>query len=195
MENNEIALIKRAQKGDVNAFDDLVRLHDRKIFQLIHSMVGNFNDTYDIHQETFIRAYTNIATFRFESNFSTWLGRIAINFTITWRKRQRLKFWISLEDTSNFTLQWKQSDEANHQNSAENKLLNKELMHQVERHLNRLPEQQRAVFILKHIHNYRIKEIAEMMKCAEGTVKNHLFRATQKLRKVLLPYYKGLAEL
>lgn len=188
MDNHELELIRRARQGSVEAFDQLVRLHDRRILQMIRSIVGNLDDAYDVYQETFIRAYHKLASFRFESELSTWLGRIAINLSINWRKRQRRRQWFTL-DQANESMAFQDSQEwVSHDNPAEGVMINQELRAEILREVNRLPEQQRAVFILKHFQGLKIREIADMMDCAEGTIKNHLFRATQKLQKSLTTY-------
>lgn len=74
MDNHELELIRRARQGSVEAFDQLVRLHDRQVLQMIRNIVGNLDDAYDVYQETFIRAYHKLASFRFESELSTGWG-------------------------------------------------------------------------------------------------------------------------
>ncbi|MCB0306444.1 MAG: sigma-70 family RNA polymerase sigma factor [Calditrichaeota bacterium] len=189
MDNHELELIRRARQGSVEAFDQLVRLHDRQVLQMIRNIVGNLDDAYDVYQETFIRAYHKLASFRFESELSTWLGRIAINLSISWRKRQRRRQWLTLEPVNNDAVYGKNNEgDAQPDEGAEGLMMNRELRAEILREVNRLPEQQRTVFILKHFQGLKIREIADMMDCAEGTVKNHLFRATQKLQKSLTAY-------
>ena len=185
MSGEELELIKKAQLGDNEAFDRLVEMHDQQVLQMIRSIVGNQHDAYDVYQETFIRAHRKLSSFRFESELSTWLNRIAINLSLNWRKRQRVRQFFSIEGRKEQQAGWEGEHQSLIQKSAEGKFLNQELMVQVHRSMNLLPEQQRTVFILKHVHGLKIKEISEMMNCADGTVKNHLFRATQKLQKVL----------
>lgn len=188
MDARETELIKRAQRGSAEAFDELVRLHDRQILQMIYSIVGNRQDAGDVYQETFIRAFSRISTFRFESELSTWLGRIAINLALNWRKRLHRKNVFSLEAQSESPEDSPREIRAEGEEGAVDALLSRELNRQVENGLRRLPAQQRTVFILKHTHGYKIREIAEMLGCAEGTVKNQLFRAAERLRQVLQPY-------
>lgn len=191
MDQKEIELIQRAQQGSADAFDALVRQHDRLVFQMIYGILGNFQDTCDVYQETFIRAFRKIATFRFESELSTWLGRIAINLSINWRKRQHRKEVFSLEEKSESGATWELPEAPGAGNRAENKLLDQELQQHLKKGLRQLSAQQRTVFVLKHMHGHKIKDIAEMMGCAEGTVKNHLFRATQSLQRILQPYFRN----
>jgi RNA polymerase sigma-70 factor (ECF subfamily) len=190
MEQQETNLIKRAQGGDTRAFDTLVRLHDRRILQITYSMLNNLQDAQDVYQETFLRAFSKLGTYRYESRFSTWLGRIAINLSINRRKQRKRRQWFSLDEKTDAQLHFEM--ETNHRDlhTTETIVAKNELYEQIQNSLGVLSEQQRAAFTLKHLHGYKITEISEMMNCAEGTVKNYLFRATQKLKKKLMPYYK-----
>ena len=187
MENHERDLIHRVQTGDTAAFDDLVRLHDRRILQLAFGMLSNLQDAQDVYQETFMKAFTNISSFRFESEFSTWLNRIALNLSINRCRQRKLRQWFSLEQKQEEQPSWDLQAPETETPAPETNLRSNEIKRAVAKGLQHLPEQQRAVFVLKHIHGYKIAQIAESLSCAEGTVKNHLFRATRKLRKVLKP--------
>lgn len=190
MEQQETNLIKRAQGGDTRAFDTLVRLHDRRILQIAYSMLNNLQDAQDVYQETFLRAYSKLDTYRYESSFSTWLGRIAINLSINRRKQRKRRQWFSLDEKTDAQLHVEMETNHREVRTAEATVAKNELYEQIRGSLGVLSEQQRAAFTLKHLHGYKITEISKMMNCAEGTVKNYLFRATQKLKKELMPYYK-----
>lgn len=181
MDSHEIDLIRRAQAGEHAAFEALVRRHDRRVLQVAYGILGNRDDAYDAYQNTFIKAFTRIRAFRFESAFGTWLIRIAINQSINLRKRRR---WDrrrpldTLYDTPQATGTTTSPDET---------LINTELSEQIRESMALLSARERSVFVLKHLHGYKIREIAPMIDCAEGTVKNYLFRATQKMRHALQP--------
>lgn len=187
MDIQEFDQIKQAQSGDTNAFNNLVRIHDRPVFQAIYGMLGNLHDTQDIYQETFLRAFTAIQSFRFESEFRTWLMRIAINLCINFRKRRKLKNRL-FPDNENHIIEYEISPNVHSEPDPEDSVLTREFYEILERGLEVLSAQQRAVFVLKHFQGYKIKEISKMFKCTEGTVKSQLFRATNKLQKVLTPY-------
>ena len=192
MDNQELDLIKRAQQGDTRSFEKLVCLHDRRVLQLAYSMMGNRQDAQDIYQEAFMRAFVKIASFRFESEFSTWLGRIVINLSINRRRQRRMRqLFFRTENPPSQTLPVKETEY--HHPSADQTdgaVMAKETQQQIEHALNTLPDLQRAVFTLKHLHGYKISEISEMLDKAEGTVKNSLFRAAQKLRSQLQGYFE-----
>ncbi len=192
MDNQELDLIKRAQQGDTQSFEKLVCLHDRRVLQLAYSMMGNRQDAQDIYQEAFMRAFVKIASFRFESEFGTWLGRIVINLSINRRRQRRMRRLFF--GAGNSPTKPAQLDEFENPHPSANLtdglVMAKETRYQLEQALNSLPELQRAVFTLKHMHGYKISEISRMLDKAEGTVKNSLFRAVQKLRVQLQPYFE-----
>ncbi len=192
MDNQELDLIKRAQQGDTQSFEKLVCLHDRRVLQLAYSMMGNRQDAQDIYQEAFMRAFVKIASFRFESEFGTWLGRIVINLSINRRRQRRLRrlFFVT-GSSSGLSVP---SDEIEYPSPSDYRTdraaMAKETQQHIELALNALPDLQRAVFTLKHVHGYKISEISAMLDKAEGTVKNSLFRAAQKLRVQLQGYFE-----
>jgi RNA polymerase sigma-70 factor, ECF subfamily len=168
-EENEIQLIKQAQQGDASAFAQLVRRYDRRVLQIAHAILDDLPDSQDVYQETFMAAYRHLPSFRFDSQFSTWLIRIAINQARNRLRRRKLRQFFSL-DQQTLTADPATSDQ----------VLNHQLLHQA---VDRLPGKLKTVILLKYFQGYKIKEIAEILHCQEGTVKNYLFRAVQKLRQ------------
>ncbi len=188
MNSHEKNLILKAQSGQSNAFNQLIIRHDQRILQILVAIMGNLADAQDVYQETFLKAFLNIRSFRFESEFSTWLTRIAINLALNERRKKKLKQWFSLNSHNQGERQLNGKDLLTHENP-EVDVINQELNQLVQNAMQKLSPQQRAIFILKHFQGYKIKEIAETLKCTEGTVKNQLFRAIQKLNKKLQPYF------
>lgn len=184
MTDLEIKLIQRAQADDIAAFERLVTTYDQQVLHLIFRMQRNLADAQDIYQDTFLKAFEKIGTFRFESEFRTWLFRIAINQCVNARRKKRLRDWLTFSDDPENP----GSVAVPGPESPEHQFSQSEIKHQIDSALNHLSAQQRAIFILKHEEGYKIKEISELLNCAEGTVKNQLFRATRKLQLVLQPY-------
>jgi RNA polymerase sigma-70 factor, ECF subfamily len=172
MEETEIQLVKRAQAGDSAAFTQLVHRYDRQVLLTVQQILNDIPDSQDAYQETFIRAFRHMPSFRFECQFSTWLMRIAINVARTRLRQRRLRHFIALEDQ---TLVDTRSDP---EMPAD--------LHYVRQQVGRLPAKLQIVISLKYFQGYKIKEIAEMMQCQEGTVKNYLFRAVEKLRLLVV---------
>jgi len=181
MNNREYELVQAAKNGDNRAFDELVRLHDRRILQVAHGIMGNMQDAYDAYQEGVIRAFQKLGSFRHESTFGTWLTRIVINQALNMKKKLKWKQRLSLDqmlESSSVSFEDSQA-------SPDEVYVTNELSEEIRNGLDKLSDRERAVFVLKHMHGYKLREIGQMLGCAEGTVKNYLFRATRKLREVL----------
>ncbi len=188
MSQEEIDLIKEAQRGSILAFESLVKKYDRHVVQVAYSMVNNTQDAEDIYQEVLVRVYKNLHRFAFKSEFSTWLYRVVVNYCINFqKKRRRLKAYSIDNEFQNGVENWKKSVQSEEQNP-EQSFLNLELSREIEKALQQLSPKQKTVFILRHYHGHKLKEIAEIIKCSEGTVKNYLFRATQKMQRFLKEY-------
>jgi RNA polymerase sigma-70 factor, ECF subfamily len=184
MNGQETAWVRGAQRGDAGAFDRLVRANERRTLHAIAGVLGRVPEVYDVYQDTLVSAFTKLPSFRFESSFSTWLTRIAINRALNERRRRRPERNQPLEFASHV--------ESGRSERASVRVESGELAHMTERAMGTLSGRERAVFSLKHQHGYKLKEIGSMLGCAEGTVKNYLFRATRKLRKQLEPAYRDL---
>ncbi len=179
---NESALIERAKSGDNAAFGELMRLHDRRLIQVCHGIMGNMQDAYDAYQEGIIRAYTHLDTFRYESAFGTWVTRIVINQSLNLKKKMR---WRSMVSFDMLQSEGPLPTELQDTHEADELTINAELSREIASSMDLLSDRERSVFILKHQHGYKLREIAKMIGCAEGTVKNYLFRATRKVRSAL----------
>jgi len=183
MDPRETELIQAAKAGEASAFEELVRRQDRRLLQVAHGIMGNMQDAYDAYQEGVIRAYTRLDSFRFESSFGTWLTRIVINQSLNLKKKLRWSSRLSLDQFSDTA-----SGYADSADQPDELIIRTELSDEIRRSMDRLSDRERTVFVLKHQHGYKLREIAEMIGCAEGTVKNYMFRATQKMKPSLSHY-------
>ena len=191
MARDETATIKEAQKGNILAFESLVYKYDRQVLSLVQNLVSNRQDAQDIYQEVFVRVYQNLKRFQFKSQFSTWLYRVVVNCCINFNKRKSRSRYYSFEDgEGDLESGWLMTLEGKELNP-EDAMLNKELSEEIEAALNELSIQQQTVFVLRHYHGHKLKDIAEMMNCSEGTIKNYLFRATQKMQRLLGDYARS----
>lgn len=185
-------LIAQAQRGDVMAFEQLVYRYDKRVLSMAMAYVSDPEDAKDLYQEVFLRAYRALPKFEFRSQFSTWLYRIATNVCLTHRARQKQHAHASLdeefddENTNPHAL----SDVLASEATSDEHTLNTEIAMQVQKALNALSPQQRLVFTLRHYEGYKLKDIADMMECAEGTVKKYLFTATERMRERLKDAYQ-----
>lgn len=185
MDQSESVLIERAKNGDSRAFEELIRHHDRRLLQVCHGIMGNMQDAYDAYQEGLIRAFTHLDSFRSESAFGTWITRIVINQSLNLKKKLRWRNMISLDYLSSEGVTPTELQESQ---STDELTIRSEFSREIALSMRKLSDRERSVFVLKHQHGYKLKEIAEMIGCAEGTVKNYLFRATQKVRAALSGY-------
>ena len=174
----ERELVRMAQAGDVSAFEELVHLYDQEVLALALHMVRNPEDAKDIHQETFLKAFQALPDFRMESRFSTWLYRIVVNVCFSFHRKRKL----ILRDGES----WEKP--RGNTPDPEAQVLDRELQDHIDEIVQELSPRQRMAFVLRHYQDKRITEISEIMECSEGTVKNHLFRAHEKLRKGLESY-------
>jgi RNA polymerase sigma-70 factor (ECF subfamily) len=188
--DEEKLLIEQAQSGDREAFEELIRRHDRDILRLAFHMLGNREEAREVFQETFLKAYRSLNRFRFESSFYTWIYRIATNVSLDHlRKRQNLREEISYEaDTEAHPDRPALKDTlaaTTYYSNPERRLYGKEVGLRIQEAMKTLSEKERLVFELRHYQGLRLKMIGEIMGSTEETAKNYLFRATQKLRTQL----------
>lgn len=184
MAPEENQLILNAQNGDIRAFEELVYKYDSKVLSLAFRYVGDEDDAKDLYQEVFIRAFKGIKNFQFKSEFSTWLFRITTNVCFTFKSRDKRKNNISLS-ANDEDENYQDNEPADLTSSPEVLTSEVEIGQIINNAIETLSPKQKMTFILKHYDGYKIREIAEMMECNEGTVKKYLFDATRNLRKKL----------
>ncbi len=187
MASNDTELIIQTQRGSMEAFEQLVQRYDKRVLTIAAGYVSCSDDAKDIYQEVFLRVYKGLPKFRYKSEFSTWLFRITTNVCLSHRMRGRRHSHTSLdqnvndEDGQPHALKDTLSDNT----TTDQQTRDAEISMRVEQALKTLSPRQRMVFSLKHYDGYKLKEIAGILKCNEGTVKKYLFEATARLRKQL----------
>ena len=185
----EITLVRLAQKGNTRAFNELVAIHDAHVMNLALSLLGSREDAADVYQEIFIKVFKSLKNYRFQSELSTWLYRITVNTCLSFRKsrgRKQSIFPKSIEANPDPILNRPDDDD---QYEADSALLKGEMSEIIVDAIEELPPQQKAVVILRHYQDKKIREIADIMELNEGTVKGYLFRAMNSLKEKLEPYY------
>ncbi len=188
-EPDDWELIRRSRNGDGGAFETLLCRYDRRVLGIALQYTGNKEDAKDIYQEVFLKVHRALENFRFESKFSTWLFRVTTNTCLTYEARRKKNRLFSLDgdrgrDGEGDTL----SENLQTPPESERLALNAEARRQIEAALKRLSPQQRLIFSLRHFDGHKLREIAELLDCAEGTVKKHLFVATERMKEQLLPW-------
>jgi len=187
MAASDTELILQTQRGNMDAFEQLVQRYDKRVLTIAAGYVNSSDDAKDIYQEVFLRVYKGLPKFQYKSEFSTWLFRITTNVCLSHRMRGRRHSHTSLDQSVNdgdgqsHVLKDTLSDNT----TSDQQIHNAEIILRVEQALKTLSPRQKMVFSLKHYEGYKLREIAEMMKCSEGTVKKYLFEATARLRMQL----------
>ena len=188
MELSEKEIIIKAQNGDSIAFEQLVYNYDRAVLSIAMRYVRDEDDAKDIYQEVFIRVYRGLKKFEFRSEFSTWIFRITANVCLTYKSRKKEKIMVSIEDQKDDDQKsYEAMDMISKERSPEEEILNNDLRFLIGNAVDSLSAKQRITFVLKHYEGYKIREIAEMLGCKEGTVKKYLFDAVNNLKKKLKP--------
>jgi RNA polymerase sigma factor, sigma-70 family len=191
MNKTDTQLILSVQQGDASAFEELVCRYDRQVLNIAKSFRNSEDDAKDIYQEVFIRVFRGIKDFQFKSEFSTWLFRITTNVCISYQNRKRdmdsLDKPVGNYDEEGLTL----GDFLTSGDRTDEQTLSSEIQDFVSLALEKLSPQQKMVFTLKYYEDYKIKDIAKMMQCSEGSVKRYLFNASNKMREKLKNIFQG----
>lgn len=187
---DEASLIRAAQKGNQDAFEQLVRGYDQNVLRLAYRLLRSSEDAYDVYQEAFLRVYRNLQNFRFDCSFQTWLYRIVTNLCLdALRKKKVRKEEPSVIDTA----EGPRDRVANVQDGSagtdpERNLRSIELRAKISVTMSQLTPRERMVFEMRHYEGLRLRAIGESLGTTEEAAKNCLFRATQKLRAALGEY-------
>lgn len=182
----DLELVRRVQRGESAAFDVLVRKYQHRIVALIGRYVADWSECQDVAQETFIRAYRAIGNFRGDSQFYTWLHRIAVNTAknhLVAHHRRPPTDDIDVADAEQFegAARLRDSDTPEHE------LMRQELEQTVMRAVQALPEELREAITLREVEGMSYEDIAQKMDCPIGTVRSRIFRAREAIDAELRP--------
>jgi RNA polymerase sigma-70 factor (ECF subfamily) len=180
--------VERAQRGDLMAFDELVRRHHGRIYALIYHLVGNREDAEDVTQTAFLRAYRALGGFRGTAAFSSWMYRIAVNTALNHLKQRRHHVAIPLPETDGNDGSDPSARPPAVPRTPAKEVQLTELHHKLNEALQALSEKHRTVVILHDIEGLPHEEIARIMGCSVGTVRSRLFYARQLLQGLLSEY-------
>lgn len=182
-------LVEKFKKGSVEAFDILVRRYESKAFNLAMSFTRNQEDAEEVLQDVFVTVYRKIDGFQGKSAFSSWLYRITVNASfMKLRKNKQDKSMAVEEITPAMESAWMEKD-ARSTRSCEDNAANDELKSMLSKAINKLPDEYRAVFILRDVDGLSNKETGEILDLTVPAVKSRLHRARLMLRKKLQRYY------
>ena len=187
----EKALIERCKRGDLAAFNDLVRKYEKQVYNFAYRLTGNYDDANDVAQDAFLRVFNAIGTFRGDSSFSTWLFRITTNVFLDERKKAKAHPQTSLDEYLEFGESSVARQIEDPSPTPEAVLEESERALILSKAVSDLPEYQRAMVTLYHSQQKSYEEIAEIMDLPIGTVKSRLNRARLALKEKL----SGIREL
>ena len=184
---DERSLIRAAQRGDNNAFEELVRSYDSNVLRMAYNLLHSEEDARDIYQEAFLRVYRKLPDFRFDCAFSTWLYRIVANLCLDQlRKRKVRKEEATAIETAGGEVDRLQFvAERRADVDPQRQLMSTEVKNRIEEVLGKLSPRERLVFEMRHYQGMRLRAIGESLGVTEEAAKNCLFRATQKMRAAL----------
>lgn len=187
---DERVLVKRSRNGDLEAYDELVRRYQERIYATIYHMTSNHEDANDLAQEAFIKAFQVLKSFKGGSSFYTWVYRIAVNKTINFLKQRKNRSQLSLNDLD-FNAEHDPDLVALISERTPRREVNlSELQEKLNEALLKLSEPHRLVVTLHDVQGLSHEEIAEIMECNIGTVRSRLFYARQQLQAYLSDYLK-----
>ena len=189
MEDSDSLAVSRARAGDGDAYRQLVERHSRSVFRLAFRMTGNEQDSEDVVQETFLRAYKQLHRYEARASFATWLYRIAANYSLDLVRRRRRHGEVALGSS--------QSDEdapevlntiPSGDPGPDRLAFSGAVQQRVASALDELSAQERTAFVLRHFEGQSIEEISGALGLSANAAKHSIFRAVQKLRRALEPW-------
>ncbi len=178
---DERFLIKRAVKGDSDAFETLIRAHESRMYAVTLRMCGSREDAQDCLQEAMLRIYKAMDSFRGQSSFGTWVYRITMNTCLDELRRRKVRQSTSLD--AMLETGWSPTDETN---TPEKNSLRNEQRRSIEKAIATLPEDMRSAVVLRDIQGFSYEEIAQILSANVGTIKSRISRGREKLREALM---------
>jgi RNA polymerase sigma-70 factor (ECF subfamily) len=179
------ALISLVKLGDKDAFNILVKRYEKKILNILYLQLGPINELEDLAQEVFLKVFKNLSKFRGESQFSTWLYRIAMNISYDYKRKNKINIFSldeNLDEDSDDTFKDFLTD--SHED-LEKRIEREEIQKKIRNAIRNLPKEYQEVLILREFEGLSYKEIADILKCPVGTIESRLFRAREELKKIV----------
>jgi RNA polymerase sigma-70 factor, ECF subfamily len=174
---SDLELVQEVRNGRREAFTELMRRYQQRVYWVARRIVGTHADADDVAQEAFIKAYQNLGDFRGDSSFFTWLYRIAVNLSLNHVRKQQLMGYLRQSELLSRMLPApsNQGDEIERQETEE----------KLQRAIDRLPEKQKAVFVLRFFDELEYEEISGILKTSVGGLKANYHHALRKVREAM----------
>jgi RNA polymerase sigma-70 factor (ECF subfamily) len=187
----ETQWIKRAQQGDHEAFGPLVQKYQQRIFSLVYHLVRRRDEVEDLAQEIFTKAFRAIRSYNFQSSFATWLSRIATNHCYDYLRHERasrVSFYWQMGEDRQRELESNVESQPEEELDHEDQIVLRDLVNKL---LDRAPENDRNILILKELQDHSVEEIAGILKLKPTTVKVRLHRARKRMLQDLRQWQEG----
>ena len=181
---DELQLVKRAKAGDTDAFEQLVIMNQKRVYNIALRMTGNAEDAEDLTQEAFLKAFRALPSFKMESSFSTWLYRLTSNVCIDFLRRSHKNKMVSLFKT-NQDGEEEALEIEDKRNLPEDEAEKKELHSEIYLNIIKLTPDLRQALVLREIGGLSYEEISKSLDLPEGTVKSRISRARLRMRSLL----------
>ncbi len=175
-------LVEEAQKGDQNAFGEIVTAHHDTVYRVLYRIVNNESDAKDLAQQTWVKAWKNLASFKGKSAFTTWLYRIAVFTAWDFVRKKKRRAEVSYFEAPEGSFENNPAQSQSNRESPSHTLRRKEIREQFQIALNSLTEKQRTVLVLREVEGLPYKEIANIMKCRIGTVMSRIHNARKSVQ-------------
>ncbi len=185
LKETEEELVRAAQTGNIAAFERLVRLLEGQMLAVAAGFAHTPDDANDIYQDAMLAAFRALPKFKLESKFSTWLHKIVVNTALSNRRKLK-RSWQKLALIQN---EYEQEETYIRNRSPESFALDGELSSAISKAMAKLSDNERVAFVLCHQQGFKLREAAEIMSCTESSVKVVLFRARNKLKKILQEFH------
>src|SRR5436853_277913 len=187
--SDDLDLVHASKNGDISAFEQLVKKYDRKLLRIAQSVTHNREDSQDAVQEAFLKAYQNLAEFRADSQFSTWLIRITLNQSLMKLRKQRAARVVSLDEDFQADGDILPMEVTDWAPNPEQLYRTTELRNILSKTLKELSPILQTVFVLRDIEGLSIDETAEVLNLSHAAVKARLWRVRLQLRERLNKYF------
>lgn len=180
-------LIRRAQNGDMEAYEQLIMPLEQKVYSLCYRITNNREDAFDCAQEVLLRTYRSLGDYQFKAAFSTWIYRIATNVCLDAIRRRKTRPFVSLESLTDkgFPLS------SAHLGNPYDELVRRDTNQALKACIAKLPLDSRTALILRDVQGLTYEEVAQILKLNMGTVKSRISRARERLRKLMQEYGDG----
>jgi RNA polymerase sigma-70 factor (ECF subfamily) len=188
--DSELALVERVRAGDVDAYGQLVRMYDRRVFRIVNHITQNREDSEDVVQDAFLKAFQNIDRFQGNSKFYTWLVRIAVNEALMKLRKRKTSRTVSMDDDVETEEGSIPREFADWSPDPEQMYGSEETADILKKAIQGLPPNFRTVFVLRDVENLSTEETAQALELSVPAVKSRLLRARLQLRERLAKYFK-----